>query len=152
MKSDPDYYDVWVSTLSGPRRDEFVALLLGYAGVDLGIDLARCLVTVSLHEPVGVLALADLLEQNHPKASRTLARLEELGLVARSPAADHRVKTASLTRAGRETVDAIDRGRRRLLDDAFRDWSDTDQATFARLSQRFSDRVAELIRRRSGAG
>ncbi|MFC7751664.1 hypothetical protein [Tsukamurella soli] len=102
---------------------------------------------MSLHEPIGVLALADLSGQNHPKASRTLARLEASAL-GRSRGADQRIRTATTTTAGRQIVDRIDRGRRRLLADVFHDWSAADQATFARLSQRYGDRIEELITNR----
>ncbi|WP_344993183.1 hypothetical protein [Tsukamurella soli] len=130
------------------RENDFRALLLEYAEVEFDIELARSLVLVSLHEPIGVLALADLSGQNHPKASRTLARLEALGLVGRSRGADQRIRTATTTTAGRQIVDRIDRGRRRLLADVFHDWSAADQATFARLSQRYGDRIEELITNR----
>lgn len=145
MSADPDYYDVWISALTRPDRDGFRALLLRYADVDLDLDLARCLVMVGLHQPVGVLALAELLGQNHPKASRTLAELEARGLVRRSRGADQRIRTAECTPAGRGLVDRVNSGRRRLLADVFRDWDRADQVAFARLSQRFNDRVAELV-------
>jgi DNA-binding MarR family transcriptional regulator len=147
-----DYYDVWISMLGRNSRPAFLSLLLDRAGVSLDIRLATCLVNVELHGPIGVLDLAELLDQNHPKVSRTLARLEALGLVSRRPAAhDRRIKTAVVTPKGRRTVEAINRGRRRLLEDALRDWSDRDRATLARLNRRFSDRIAELIEEH-GAG
>jgi hypothetical protein len=39
----------------------------------------------------------------------------------------------------------IDRGRRRLLDEVFADWTAGDQATLARLSRRFSDDMFALV-------
>jgi DNA-binding MarR family transcriptional regulator len=146
MSRPDDYYDVWMSMLARMSRPSFRALLLDRAGVALEPELARCLVTVQLRGPIGVLELAELLDQNHPKVSRTLARLEAQGLVARAAAHDdHRVKTATVTRAGRKVVDAINEGRRRLLDDALEGWSEHDRATLARLTRRFSDRMAELV-------
>ena len=41
-------------------------------------------------------------------------------------------------------VEAINQGRRRLLEQAFAGWSDSDRATLARLTRRFSDRVFAL--------
>ena len=53
---------------------------------------------------------------------RTLARLEELGLIKRTAAPhDRRIKAASVTAKGHRIVAAIDRGRRRLLDEIFAD-------------------------------
>jgi DNA-binding MarR family transcriptional regulator len=141
-----DYYDVWLSTLARNSRPAFLSLLLDRAGVSLDTQLATCLVNVDLHGPIGVLDLADLLDQNHPKVSRTLARLASLGLIAREPAAhDHRIKTAIVTDEGHQTVEAINQGRRRLLEEALHDWSERDRAALARLTRRFSDRITELI-------
>src|SRR3984885_6188365 len=88
MAADNDYYDVWLEMLGRTPRPGFRGLLLSRAGVALDPDLAQYLVTIGLRGPIGVLELADLLGQNHPKASRSLARLEQLGLVPRG-AADH---------------------------------------------------------------
>lgn len=141
-----DYYDVWLSMLRRNPRQAFLSLLLDRAGVSLDTQLATCLVNVDLRGPIGVLELADLLDQNHPKVSRTLARLETLGLIAREPAAhDHRIKTAAVTEQGRQTIEAINQGRRRLLEEALAGWSESDRLTLARLTRRFSERVSELI-------
>ena len=153
MESEPDYYNVWMSVLGRTDRENDVrALLLEYAGVELDIELARSLVLLSLHEPIGVLALAGLLGQNHPKASRVLARLEALGLVGRSRGTDQRIRTASTTATGQRLVEQINQGRRRLLAEVFRDWTTADQAAFARLSKRYGDRIEELISARNSTG
>jgi hypothetical protein len=103
MAADNDYYDVWLEMLGRTSRPGFRALLLSRAGVALDPDLAQYLVTIGLRGPIGVLELADLLGQNHPKASRSLARLEQLGLVQRAAAGHDRRATAWFkpsTRAG----------------------------------------------------
>jgi DNA-binding MarR family transcriptional regulator len=141
-----DYYDVWIGLLGRTSRPRFRELLLDRAGVSLDPDLAQYLVLIDMHGPIGVLELADLLEQNHPKASRSLARLEQLGLVRRGAAArDRRIKTAEVTAAGHRMVAAINQGRRRLLEEAFAGWSEQDRIALARLTQRFSDSVFALI-------
>jgi DNA-binding MarR family transcriptional regulator len=141
-----DYYDVWLDTLGRASRPQFRTLLLSTAGVGLDADLAQYLVLLDMRGPTGVLELAELLGQNHPKASRSLARLEQLGLVSRGEAAhDRRIKTAAVTPAGQQVVAAINDGRRRLLHDAFAGWSDRDRAQFARLSRRFADAIFALI-------
>jgi hypothetical protein len=42
-------------------------------------------------------------------------------------------------------VEAINEGRRRLLEEAFAGWSEQDRATLARLTRRFSDDVFALV-------
>ena len=144
--ADDDYYDVWLEMLGRTSRPGFRALLLSRAGVELDPDLAQYLVTIGLRGPTGVLELADLLGQNHPKASRSLARLEQLGLVRRAEAGhDRRIKTASLTPEGQRVVRAINQGRRRLLEEAFAGWSEHDRAELARLTRRLSDAMFGLI-------
>ena len=144
--ADDDYYDVWLEMLGRTPRPSFRALLLSRAGVALDPDLAQYLVTIGVRGPIGVLELADLLGQNHPKASRSLARLEQLGLVHRAAAGhDRRVKTAALTPEGHGVVQAINQGRRRLLEEAFAGWSEGDQAELASLTRRFSDAMFALI-------
>ena len=141
-----DYYDVWLDILGRVSPPRFVALILDRAGVTLDVDLCRYLVHIDLRGPIGVLELADLVEHNHPKASRSLAKLEELGLVERGSAAhDHRIKTASVTAEGHRLVEKINRGRRRILEDVFRDWTEHDRAELARLTGRFADNVVALI-------
>lgn len=140
-----DYYDVWLDTLARQSPARFVALILDRAGVSLGAELCRYLVNIDLRGPIGVLDLAELVESNHPKVSRTLAELEELGLVERAEAApDRRIKTAALTPEGRQVVAAINHGRRRVLDEAFAGWDDHDRAELARLTARFADAIFKL--------
>jgi DNA-binding MarR family transcriptional regulator len=153
MAEDDDYYDVWLDMLGRTTRPRFRALLLSRAGVTLDPDLAQYLVSIDLHGPVGVLDLAELVEQNHPKVSRTLAQLEQLGLVERAEAErDRRIKTASLTAEGRRVVEAINQGRRRLLEEAFAGWSERDRSALARLTRRFADSMFALIEATGGAG
>jgi DNA-binding PadR family transcriptional regulator len=78
--------------------------------------------------------------------SRTLARLEKLGLVSRASSAyDRRIKTASVTPEGHRVVEAINQGRRRLLDEALAGWSQQDRAALTRLTRRSSDRMLALM-------
>ncbi|HEY7145341.1 MAG TPA: MarR family winged helix-turn-helix transcriptional regulator [Streptosporangiaceae bacterium] len=146
MADHEDYYDVWLDMVGRTSRPRFRALLLDRAGVRLDPELAQCLVTIDMRGPIGVLDLAELLDHNHPKASRMLARLEQFGLVARGVAdRDHRIKTASVTPQGHRAVAAINQGRRRLLEEALAGWSEQDRATLARLTRRFSDSMFALV-------
>jgi DNA-binding MarR family transcriptional regulator len=141
-----DYYDVWLGMLERVSRPRFVALLLDRAGVTLGVELSRYLVLLDLRGPTGVLELAELLELSHPKVSRSLARLEAIGLVTRAAAPhDHRIKTAAVTPEGHRVVEAINRGRRLFLAEALAGWSEGDRAALARLTGRFAESVARLI-------
>jgi DNA-binding MarR family transcriptional regulator len=141
-----DYYDVWLDLIARTSRPRFFALILDRAGVTLDRELLPYLVHIDLRGPIGVLQLAELLDQNHPKVSRSLARLEQLGLITRAPAAhDQRIKTASVTPAGHRMVEAVNRGRRRVLDEVFASWSERDRASLARLTRRLSDGMLALI-------
>jgi DNA-binding MarR family transcriptional regulator len=149
MANDDDYYDVWLGMLGRVSRPNFVALILDRAGVTLDAELCQYLVHLELRGPMGVLELADLVERNHPKVSRALARLEQLGLVERAAAEyDRRVKTAAVTAEGRRVVEAINRGRRRILDEVFTGWSEADKMGLARLTRRFSDAMFTLVEKR----
>jgi len=142
------YYDVWLDLLARLSRPRFLAAVFDRAGVTLDRELIPFLVRVEMHGPIGVVELAELADSNHPKASRSLARLEDLGLVSRAPApGDNRVKTAVVTAEGRAIVEAINRGRRRLLEEVFAGWSARDQAAFARLSRRFADDMLAAVDR-----
>lgn len=141
-----DYFDVWVDMVARMSRPRFRALILDRAGVRLEADLAQYLVTIDLRGPIGVLELAGLLDSNHPKASRSLARLERIGLVTRAAAGhDRRVKTASVTPEGHRVAEAINAGRRRILDEALAGWSEHDRAALALLTRRFSDAIYTLV-------
>ncbi|HEY3647636.1 MAG TPA: MarR family winged helix-turn-helix transcriptional regulator [Streptosporangiaceae bacterium] len=73
-------------------------------------------------------------------------RQEQLGLASRGEAAhDRRVKTASVTEQGHRMVEAINAGRRRILDEAFAGWSEHDRAELARLTRRFADDIFTLV-------
>ncbi|MDN3355336.1 MarR family transcriptional regulator [Actinomadura sp. DC4] len=144
--ADDDYYDVWLDMLGRGSRPRFLALVLDRAGVTLGLDLCQYVVHLDLRGPMGVLELAELVDRNHPKVSRSLARLEWLGLVERGTAPhDRRIKTATVTAEGHRVVEAINQGRRSLLDEAFAGWTEHDRVTFARLTRRFSDDVLALV-------
>jgi DNA-binding MarR family transcriptional regulator len=146
MAGTEDYYDVWLEMLGRTSRPRFVASILERAGVDLDPELCQYLIHLDLRGPTGVLELTGLVEQNHPKVSRSLAHLERLGLVVRAEAAhDRRIRTAAVTPAGHALVEAINRGRRLLLEEAFAGWSERDCAELARLTRRFSDSMFALV-------
>ena len=58
---------------------------------------------------------------------------------------DRRIKTASVTAEGHRAVEAINQGRRRLLDEVFGDWNVRDRVELARLTRRFNDDMFALV-------
>jgi hypothetical protein len=46
---------------------------------------------------------------------------------------------------GRRVAEAVNQGRRRILDEVFTGWSEEDKVALARLTRRFSDGMTALI-------
>jgi DNA-binding MarR family transcriptional regulator len=135
-----------MSFLNSPQRDD---LLLREAGVELDRALFALLVRLGMSGPLSVAALADQVGRDHTTISRQLAKLQRLGLIARQgDGADRRVRTASLTAAGDQVVQAITAARRRLLSGALAGWSDKDRASLAILNRRFVDALGNASRDR----
>lgn len=75
-----------------------------------------------------------------------MARLEQRGLIRRAEAPhDRRIKTATVTPEGHRVVEAINQGRRRVLDEVFAGWSARDRTELARLTRRFADGMFALV-------
>jgi len=130
-----------IGFLNSPRRDD---TLLREAGVRLDRALFPLLVRLGMSGALSVGDLADQVGRDHTTVSRQLAKLEDLGLVARQAAdADRRVKAAALTVEGEAVVQAIAGARRRLLSRALADWSEDDRTHLADLNQRFVDSLVE---------
>ena len=130
-----------IGFLNSPRRDD---ALLKEAGVSLDRALFPLLVRLGMSGALSVGDLADQVGRDHTTVSRQLAKLEEMGLVARQAAdADRRVKAAALTVEGEAVVQAITGARRRLLSRALADWSEDDRTRLADLNQRFVDSLVE---------
>jgi len=126
--------------LNSPQRDD---VLLKEAGVSLDRALFPLLVRLGTRGPLSVAGLADQVGRDHTTISRQLSKLERLGLISRLESeADRRVRTASLTPAGAEIVQAITAARRRLLSGVLTDWSEADLANLASLNRRFVDALA----------
>ncbi len=122
--------------LNSPRQDE---VLLRTAGVVLDRALFPLLVRLSAVGTTSVGQLADLAGRDPSTVSRQLAKLEQLGLVAR-PAGheDMRVRAATITKVGSRTIKAITDARRRLLGELIRDWSAEEQRIFPELLHRLA--------------
>ena len=130
-----------MSFFGSPQRDD---TLLREAGVALDRALFPILVRLARSGPLSVAGLAAQVGRDHTTISRQLAKLESLELVQRPAAgADRRVRTAGLTVAGEDVVQAITAARRRLLSKALAGWSEADLASLAALNQRFVDALTE---------
>jgi DNA-binding MarR family transcriptional regulator len=136
-----------IGFLNSPRRDD---ALLREAGVSLDRALFPLLVRLGMSGALSVGDLADQVGRDHTTVSRQLAKLEDLGLIARQAAdADRRVKVAALTAEGEAVVQAITGARRRLLGRALANWSEEDRASLADLNRRL---VESLVAAADSAG
>ncbi|MFJ2989631.1 MarR family winged helix-turn-helix transcriptional regulator [Collimonas sp. NPDC087041] len=126
-----------VGVFNRPQPDH---MLLQRANVSLDRALFPLLVRIGMRGPIGVVELADLAGRDHSTVSRQVAKLEELGLVTRSPSElDQRVKEAVVTEAGRRMVDQIGAARNRLFDEVLADWDAKDRAELTRLVRKLAD-------------
>ena len=126
--------------MNRPQRDDD---LLSEAGVALDRALFPLLVRIERRGPIGVVELAENAGRDHSTVSRQVAKLEELGLVARrASATDGRVREAVVTDKGRTMTDALDAARERLAGPILERWSEQDLDDLVRLLRRFADDLA----------
>ena len=78
------------------------------AGVELSPSLTAALATVGRHGPLTPSELASRERVQRPTATRVLARLEELDLIARTPdPQDRRSSLVAITEAGSALLDEL---------------------------------------------
>jgi DNA-binding MarR family transcriptional regulator len=122
-----------------PQND---VILLREAGVSLDRALFPLLVLIQRRGPLGVGELADWVGRDYTTVSRQVAKLEQLGLVARRAGkADRRVTEAVVTEKGQAMSERLDAARERLARDALAGWSRHDLEDLARLLGRFADNL-----------
>ena len=132
-----------VGILSRPQPDE---KLISEAGVALDRALFPLLVRIGLYGPLGVVELAEIVGRDHSTISRQLSRMEELGLIERTPSpADQRVREARVTETGRRMVASIGAARNRLYDKVQEDWPPEDRAALPRLIRCLADDMARVL-------
>ena len=132
-----------VSEMNRPERD---ADMLKLAGLTLERALFPLLVMVERFGPVGVVDLAGRVGRDHTTVSRQVARLEELGMVSRSPSpTDHRVRQAIISAPGKRAIEAVDAARERVALALFKDWSLGDFDQLVRLTRKFADGIASAV-------
>jgi DNA-binding MarR family transcriptional regulator len=130
-----------VSEMNRPERD---ALMLEKAGLTFERALFPLLVLVERLGPIGVVDLASRVGRDYTTVSRQVARLEELGLVARTAnERDRRIKEAVITPQGKRATDAVDRARERSALELFRDWEVGDFDQLVRVMRMLADRLTK---------
>jgi DNA-binding MarR family transcriptional regulator len=128
--------------MSRPQRDD---TLIKEAGISLDRALFPLLTGIERYGPVGVVDLADGVGRDHTTVSRQVAKLEQLGLIARQPSpSDGRVHEAIITPKGRTLTHALDAARLRILAPILAKWSDQDFGALVGLLRRFVDDLMEL--------
>ncbi|WP_420593742.1 MarR family winged helix-turn-helix transcriptional regulator [Deinococcus sp.] len=136
-----------VSVMNRPERD---TALLELAGLTLERALFPLLVLIERLGPIGVVDLAGRVDRDYTTVSRQVARLEELGLVARRPsAADRRVREAIITPPGKAATDAVDTARESMALAQFQAWNAHDFDDLVRLLRRLADGMNETPPERS---
>jgi len=124
-----------------PQND---AILLREAGVSLDRALFPLLVLIQRRGPLGVGELADRVGRDYTTVSRQVAKLENLGLVARRAGeTDRRVTEAVITEKGQAMSEVLDAARERLATIALADWSARDLKDLTRLLRRFADNLMQ---------
>ena len=129
-----------VAVMNRPQGD---LAIIEEAGVALDRALFPLLVLVDRRGPIGVVDLADRIGRDYTTVSRQVAKLTQLGLVARQAGADRRVREASITPAGRRMNDVIDAARERVAKRVFASWSARDLARLSQLLRKFADDLGE---------
>lgn len=116
------------------NRPDVDAHFLARTGVKLDRALFPLLSRIGMAGPIGAVELAGLVGRDHSTVSRQLARLEELGLVERTPSAsDGRVRLLRPSAAGRRMLARFARTRRKLMEAHFEGWSAHERAELLRL-------------------
>jgi DNA-binding MarR family transcriptional regulator len=130
-----------VSAMNRPQRDE---VLIKAAGIPLERALFPLLVGIARFGPIGVVELADRAGRDYTTVSRQVARLEQLGLVARrQDPADRRVHAAAVTPKGRAMTDRLDAARDAIGRAILETWDARDIDDLVRLMRKFADALNE---------
>ncbi len=113
------------------------------SGSELSPSLSAALTTVDCHGPLTPSELASRERIQRPTATRVLARLEEQGLVARTPDPfDRRSSLVEVTAAGRALLDELRTRKTAFLAHRIEGLGPEDRATL--------DRAADILERMLG--
>jgi DNA-binding MarR family transcriptional regulator len=130
--------------LNRPQPD---AALIEAAGVDLDRALFPLLARIGRLGPIGIVELSELVGRDYSTVSRQVAKLDELGLVARCPSPqDKRVRAAIITEQGQVMVSALDAARQKLFAKLLAEWDPDEVATLAVLLRKFADGALDWVK------
>lgn len=130
-----------MTVMNLPQRDE---ALIRAAGIKLDRALFPLLVLIERMGPIGVVDLADRVGRDYTTVSRQVAKLDDLGLVARREgAADKRVREAIVTAEGKAMTDRLDAARERIGRSVFKTWEQQELTDLVRLMRKFADAIKE---------
>jgi DNA-binding MarR family transcriptional regulator len=128
-----------VDEMNRPRRDD---RLIQEAAIPLDRALFPLLVRIDRYGPIGVVDLADRVGRDHTTVSRQVAKLETLGLVARTASsADKRLRMSVVTSDGAAMIVALNAARERIANRVLAAWSDVELDELRQLLRRFADDI-----------
>jgi DNA-binding MarR family transcriptional regulator len=109
-------------------RFDVDARLLLASGVKLDRALFPLLSRIELHSGISSIELANLVGRDHSTVSRQVAKLDEQGLITRTPdTKDRRIRRLSPTPAGKQLIERIRGVRREWIERHFNEWSDEER-------------------------
>jgi DNA-binding MarR family transcriptional regulator len=127
--------------LNRPQPD---AAVIRAAGVDLDRALFPLLARVARLGPLGIVELAELTGRDHTTVSRQIAKLQQLGLVARCRSMhDARVRAVKMTSQGRVMTEALDAARQKAIEQLLAGWKAQEVRDLARLLRKVADDALE---------
>jgi DNA-binding MarR family transcriptional regulator len=125
-----------VNVLNRPQGDN---VILTRAGVSLDTALFPLLVRVSMQRNLTIGELADQVGRDYSTVSRQIARLEVLGFIhSEMSKTDRRQRLLSVTAAGKNTVNKIDRARNQVMSEALDGWTQTEVNELASMTTRLA--------------
>jgi DNA-binding MarR family transcriptional regulator len=124
------------SVMNRPDVDE---RFLARAGVRLDRALYPLLSRIGALGPIGTVELAAQVGRDHSTVSRQVAKLEKIGLVARSPSAsDKRVRMLQPSPQGQRMIEKFVQARRGIADIHFSDWTEAEKRQLLRLLRKLA--------------
>jgi len=121
-----------------PRMHAQVAEIAGVPVVErAGMPVVRF---IAHHSPVSVSDVAGALGVDGSTVSRHVSRLEQAGLLSRTPdPKDARVSLLQVTEVGQEAFRRVHEARRALLEQVLSGWAEQDQKRLADNLRRLAD-------------
>lgn len=128
------------------NRPDIDARFLERTGLKLDRALFPLLARIGVAGPIGAVDLAAMVGRDHSTVSRQLAKLEDLGLLERTPSStDGRVRLLKPSAAGRRMLAMFAKTRRKLLEELLRDWNAHERAQLLRLLTNLSASIDNIL-------